>query len=227
MAHFVGKSALDIDGLGRKTVKLLMEHDLVGRFDDFFDLTRDELLALPSFKDKSADNLIAALETGKKVSLDRLLVGLSIDHVGEETAYVLAATFGTMNAIMKAREEELAAVKGIGDIVAASVAAWCSDPENQELITRLTKHLSIEKVEAPTGGPLQDQTVVITGTLPSLSREEAEALVRRAGGTASGSVSKKTLFVVAGESAGTKLNKAEGLGVEVIDEAEFKKRLGV
>ena len=225
LAHFVGKSALDIDGLGRKTVKLLMEHELVGTYDDFFDLTRDELLALPGFKEKSVDNLLSALEAGKKVPFDRLLVGLSIDHVGEETAYLLSTTFPTLQALMKAKEEDIAAVHGIGGIVARSVAGWFADTDNRGLIARLEHHLSIQKVTAPPKGPLSGRSVVVTGTLPTLSREEAEALVRRAGGTPSGSVSKKTTFVLAGENAGGKLEKATSLEVEVINETEFLKRI--
>lgn len=225
LAHFAGKQALDIDGLGRKTVTLLIEHDLVGSFDDFFDLTRDELLLLPGFKEKSADNLIAAIAAARRVSLERLLVGLSIDHVGEETAYLMAVHFGTLEKIMKADEETVAAIKGIGDIVARAVVRWFADSENKKLLERLTKHLSVEAVAASSDGVLGGKTVVITGTLPSLSRDEAEALVRKAGGTPSGSVSKNTFFVLAGENAGAKLARARELGVEVITETEFKKRL--
>lgn len=227
LAHFVGKSALDIDGFGRKTVALLMQHELLSDFDDIFDLTRDELLALPGFKETSADNLIKAIRDARKVPLDRLLVGLSIDHVGEETAYLLAIKFGTVAKLAKASAEEVAAVKGIGDVVGASVHSWFAHPENEKLIARLVEHLSIQKVAAPLGGPLAEQTVVVTGTLPTYSREEAEALVRRAGGTPGSSVSKKTAFVLAGENAGSKLAKAEELGVPVIGEAEFKRRLGL
>ena len=227
LAHFAGKSALDIDGLGRKTVALLMEHELVSSYDDFFDLTRDELLALPSFKEKSADNLLASLETARSVSLERLLTGLSIDHVGEETAYLLATSFGTLERVANASREELAAVKGVGEIVAESVADWFHLPENKELLLRLMKHLRVESVRAVQGGVLSGQTAVVTGTLPTLSREEAESAIRKAGGTPGSSVSKKTSFVLAGKNAGTKLDKAEELGIEVIDEAEFKKRLGL
>lgn len=226
LAHFAGKSALDIDGLGRKTVELLMEHELVSAPDDFFDLTRDELLALPGFKEKSVDKLMSALEEGKRVPLDRLLVGLSILHVGEETAYVLAKEFRTMTALRNASEAELARIEGIGDVVARSVAAWFRDEENSALLDRLLPHLSIQEVEAPrANAPLAGQTVVVTGTLPTLSRDVAEARIREAGGTPSSSVSKKTAFVVAGENAGSKLAKAEQFGIEIIDEAEFLKRL--
>ena len=227
LAHFTGKSALDIDGLGKQTVTLLMEHELVSEFDDFFDLTKDELLALPGFKEKSADNLIQAIETKKSVPLNRLLVGLSILHVGEETALLLAETFGTLDALQSASEAELAYVSGIGEVVARSVVEWFGDEQNTAMLERLTKHLRIEVVEAVSGGPLQGQTVVVTGTLEGFSREEAEDAVRKAGGSVSGSVSRKTSFVLAGESAGSKLSKAQELGVEVIDEAEFRRRLGL
>lgn len=228
LAHFAGRSALDIDGLGMKTVVLLMEHQLVSSFDDFFDLTRDELLALPGFKEKSVDNLLAGLETAKRVPLDRLLVGLSILHVGEETAYLMAQNFKTIQALQKASLDDLARVPGIGDVVARSVNAWFSDIQNIAMLKRLFAHLSVQEVEAAaTNAPLTGKTVVVTGTLPTLSREEAEDHVRKAGGSPSGSVSKKTSFVLAGESAGSKRAKAEELGVEIIDEAEFLKRIGL
>lgn len=225
LSHFTGKSALDIDGLGPKTVTLLMEHQLVGEFDDFFDLTHDELLALPSFKEKSVDNLVEALERAKEVTLDRLLVGLSILHVGEETAYVLAAEFGTLKRLQTASETELARVNSIGDIVARGVAEWFRDPENHAMLARLVPHLSIQKVEKTAGSKLSGKTVVVTGTLPTLSRDEAEALVRRHGGDPSGSVSKRTSFVLAGENPGTKLQKATELNIKIIDEGEFLRLL--
>ncbi len=226
LAHFVGKHAFDIDGLGQQTVQLLMEHQLVGSFDEFFDLTRDELLALPGFKEKSVDNLLSSLERAKKVPFDKFLVGLSIAQIGEETAFLLAQKFRTLPALMKTSVEELSRVLGIGDVVARSVADWFADEENKALIARLVSHLSIQQVkEAPKDGALSGMTVVVTGTLPTLSREEAEKLVRDNGGTPGSSVSKRTAFVLAGENAGSKLTKAEELGVEILDEAEFTNRL--
>lgn len=228
LAHFAGKSALDIEDLGKKTVPLLMEHELVGEFDDFFELTRDELLALPGFKEKSADNLLRAIEKAKKVSLDRLLVGLSIAHVGEETAFILAQEFGTLSALEKASREELSKIKGIGGILAEAVVLWFADTENKKSIARLKQHLQIQSVaKAPVTGPFAGKTVVVTGTLPTLSREEAEAYIRTAGGTPGSSVSKKTAFVLAGENAGSKLQKANELGVPILTESEFKKRLAL
>ena len=228
LAHFAGKHALDIDGLGGKTVELLMEHQLVSSYEDFFDLTRDELMALPGFKDKSVDNLLTSIETARSVPLDKLLVGLSIPHVGEETALLLAQELQTLAALSSASEDQLARIPGIGAIVARAVRSWFRDSENAAMLERLVPHLHIQAVAAaPTSGVLSGMTVVVTGTLPTLSRDEAEALIRTHGGNPSGSVSKKTAFVLAGESAGSKLTKAEELGVEVIDEAEFKKRIGV
>jgi DNA ligase (NAD+) len=226
LIHFASKHALDIDGLGEKTVQLLMEKNLVGEFDDFFDLTRDELLALEGFKEKSVDNLLAALRAASTPTLDRLLVGLSILHVGEETALLLAQHFQTIDRLSKAREDEIAQIKGIGEVVARSVVEWFADSGNSQMLARLLIHLKIQKPEAAVSdGPLKGMTVVVTGTLEGFSREEAEEAVRKAGGAVSGSVSKNTSFVLAGENAGSKLAKAEQLGVEVIDEAEFRRRL--
>jgi DNA ligase (NAD+) len=223
LIHFAGKHALDIDGMGKETVKLLMEKNLIGDFDDIFDLTKDELLGLEGFEETKANNLIEAIQIAKKVSLDRLLIGLSIPHVGEETAYLLAVHFVTLEKLCRAKAEEFSEIEGIGPIIGESVATWCEDTENKSLLVRLLKHLMITKVTAFEKGPLAGQTVVVTGTLPTLSREEAEALVRRAGGKTSGSVSTKTTFVLAGESAGSKFTKAEELGIRVIDEADFLK----
>lgn len=226
LAHFSGKSALDIEGLGAKTVKLLMEHELVANPDDFFDLTRDELLKLPGFKEKSADNLINALSATKQVSLDRLLVGLSIPHVGEETARIIAAHFGTLAALRDAKPADFADIHGVGNVMADACAHWFADPENQALLARLSERLSVTGVKRERGtGPLAGVTVVITGSFAAFSREEAEALVRKAGGKPASSVSKKTGFVLAGEKPGSKLQVAQELGVPVLDEAEFLRRV--
>ncbi len=228
LAHFVGKSALDIDGFGEKTVTLLMEHELVADFADIFELTRDELLGLPGIKDKSADNLLKAIDAARSVSLDRFLVGLSIDHVGAETALLLARKFNSLMTLSQADEEDLLKIKGIGETVAKAVVRWFRNTSNKALVKRLAEHLKVERVEDPRkGGALDGQTVVVTGTLPTLSREEASAMVKKAGGTVAGMVSKKTTFVLAGENPGSKLAKAEELGIEVLGEREFKKLLGL
>lgn len=226
LAHFSGKSALDIDGLGEKTLKLLMEHELVANPDDLFDLTKDELLQLPGFKEKAAQNLIDALDDQKHVPLDRLLVGLSIPHVGEETARLIAQHFGTLAALRDAEPSAFAAIHGIGEVVASACARWFKDPENRALLARLAAHLSVTAMKkGQRGGPLAGVSVVITGSFDRFSREEAESLVRQAGGKPSGSVSRKTGFVLAGEKPGSKLARATELEVPVIDEAEFLRRV--
>ncbi|MFA6408059.1 MAG: NAD-dependent DNA ligase LigA [Candidatus Paceibacterota bacterium] len=225
LIHFAGKHALDIDGMGRETVKLLMTHDLISDFDDIFDLTKDELLTLEGFEETKATNLIEAIAVARKVSFDRLLIGLSIPHVGEETAFLLATHLGTLSKLEKASEETLSEIEGIGPIIGNSVHTWFAQEENQMLLSRLLKHLKVARVVLATTRALQGQTVVITGTLPTLSREDAEARVRRAGGKAAGTVSSKTSFVVAGENPGSKYEKAQSLGIPVVDEAGFLKKL--
>ncbi len=225
LIHFASKGALDINGMGKETVKTVMQAGLVANFDDIFELTKDELLELEGFEDLKAEKLLEGIKAARRQPLDRVLIGLGIPHVGSETAFLLATRFGTLKALGKATETELAAVEGIGPIIGKAVAEWFDDTNNQTLLERLITYLKIEKVDAPAAGPLTGQTVVVTGTLPTLSREEAEALVRKAGGKAASSVSKNTSFVLAGEAAGSKLDKASELGVEVLDEAEFLKKL--
>lgn len=226
LAHFSGKSALDITGMGRETVRTLMEHDLISDFDDIFELTKDELLELEGFEETKAAKLVQAVKDAREVPFDRFLIGLGIPHVGEETAFLLATHFGTLEKLSTADEESLSNISGIGPIIGYAVAEWFKDTGNRALISRLEKHLKLKKVVAPSQGPLTGMTVVVTGTLPTLSREEAEARVRMAGGKPAGSVSVKTSFVVAGENAGSKLDNAKELGIPVLTEAELLIRLG-
>lgn len=226
LAYFASRSAFDIEGLGEKTVRLLMEHELVSNPDDFFDLTHGELLELPGFKEKSAANLIASLEAKRRIPLDRLLVGLSIPHVGEETARVIAMHFGTLQAMQRAERSEFSDIHGIGDVVTRALMDWFADTENRALIERLAGHLSVSAVKKERGtGALEGVSVVITGSFEAFSREEAEVMVRKAGGKPQGSVSKKTGFVVAGEKPGSKLANAQKMNVPVIGEREFLRRL--
>lgn len=226
LIHFAGKHALDINGCGRETVKTLMEQNFISDFDDIFEVTKDELLTLEGFEELKATKLLAGIAVAKRVPLDRLLIGLSIPHVGDETAYLLATHFNTIAALRAASEESLSRIDGIGPIIGKSVADWFKDANSRALLARLQKHLRIAKVpHVWQGAPLADQTVVITGTLPTLSREEAEAMVRKAGGKASGTVSSKTSFVVAGSEPGSKLTKAESLGIRILSEADFLKKL--
>lgn len=226
LIHFAGKHALDVNGMGRETVRLLMEQNFISDFDDMFELTKDELLTLDGFEETKAAKLIKAILAATRVPLDRLLIGLGIEHVGDETAFLLATHFNTLAALGRAGEESLSNIEGIGPIIGKSVAEWFRDASNCALLARLQKHLRITKVpHVWQGAPLADQTVVITGTLPTLSREEAEARVRRAGGKAAGTVSAKTSFIVAGENPGSKFDTAKKLGISVITEAEFLKKL--
>jgi DNA ligase (NAD+) len=225
LIHFAGKSAFDITGCGRETIKTLMEADLISDFDDIFELTKDELLALEGFEETKANNLINAIKAAERISFDRFLIGLGIPHVGDETAFLLATHFGTLATLHKAGESELSKIEGIGPIIGQSVAQWFQDKNNQALLARLEKHLKVARVALATAGALQGQSVVITGTLPTLSREEAEDRVRKAGGKAASSVSAKTSFIVAGENPGTKYEKAQSLDVPIVTEAEFLKKL--
>lgn len=221
--HFVGKHALDIDGLGREQVKLFLEQKLITDFADIFSLTRKDLLALPRFAEKSADNLLAAIKKAKTVMLSRLLIGLSIEHVGEETARDIAAHFGTLENLREATLEELEAIDGVGTVVAESVHDWFRDVENKKLLTRLLKHLRLQATSyKPQTTKLSGKTFVLTGTLPSLSRDEAKELIRANGGKVSSSVSQKTDYVVAGEEPGSKYDEAQKLGVRILSEVEFK-----
>lgn len=221
--HFVGKHAFDIDGLGKEQVKLFLENGLISDFADIFTITKGDLLSLPRFAEKSADNLITAIEKAKKVSLARLLIGLSIEHVGEETAIDIAKHFKTLEKIQNASREELEAIEGVGEIVAASVVAWFKHSENKKVLTRLLKQITVEHSKSETRSTkLTGKTFVLTGTLATLSRDEAKELIRVNGGTVSGSVSKKTDYVVVGNEAGTKLSEAQKLGVAILSEVEFK-----
>jgi DNA ligase (NAD+) len=223
--HFASRIALDIDGLGEKAVEVLLDAGLISDEADVFTLEAGDVAELPRWGELSAKNLLEGIEKARAVTLSRLLVGLSIPNVGEETALDLSRAFKTIDKLRVASAEEIQAVRGVGPTVAESVRAWFDDAEKSALLDRLLAELKIlPDAAAASGGPLAGKTVVITGTLPTLSRDDAKALVRRAGGSTAESVSKKTAFVVAGEDAGSKLKKAEELGVEVIDEATLLRR---
>lgn len=224
LRHFTSRPALDIEGLGKETAALLVDAGLANTFDEIFTLTEGDLLELEGFAEVSARKLVDAIKSRKHVELSRLLFGLSIDHVGEETARLLSHHFKTLNKIRSASVDELSMVKGVGGVLAQSVHDWLRDPVKERILDRLLTHLTVIPDEVPASGKLAGKTFVLTGTL-SMPREEAEEKIRALGGTVSGSVSKKTSFVVAGASAGSKLAKAEELGVEVLNEAEFARML--
>ncbi len=223
LRHFVSKQALDIEGLGKQTIDLLLEKQLVGTFDELFTLTEGDLLTLPGFAEVSARKLVGALRKGAaRVPLSRLLIGLSIPHVGEEISLLLAHSFRTIDDLAKALEEELAALPGIGDIVAHSIVSWFGDRTNRELVGTLKErlHITSEK-SAGRKLALSGMTFVLTGGLSSMSRDEAKRRLRQLGADVSASVSKKTSAVVAGKEAGSKLTKAEELGVKILAEDDF------
>jgi DNA ligase (NAD+) len=227
LVHFASKDAMDIDGLSYARLQQLLDAGLVHDCADLFDVTVGQLVTLERFGQKSAENLVQAMQAAKQQPLSRLLFALGIRHVGAQAAQLLARQFGSMDALMSATPEQLAAVRGIGDIIAQSVGEYFANPSVRDLVERMrARGLRFDEPNAvQADGPLTGATVVITGTLPSLSRGEATALVEQAGGRVTSSVSRKTTFLVAGDEAGSKLDKARELGVEVIDEAELRRRV--
>ena len=226
LRHFASRAAFDIEGLGKETAVLLVESGLVNTFDEIFTLTEGDLLELEGFAEISAKKLIDAIKARHRVALSRLLFGLSIDHIGEETARLLSQHFKTLKKLQKASVEELASVKGIGGVLAQSVHVWLRDSVKSKILERLLEYITVVQDEIPASGKLAGKTFVLTGTL-SMSREEAESKIRAHGGGTSNSVSKKTSYVVAGENAGSKLDKARELGVQVLNEKEFARMLQV
>ena len=226
---FASRGAMDIEGLGYKTGILLLDMGWVKDPADVYSLTAEQLAQLPGFKEKKISNLLSAIEASKDRPIWRLLVGLNIPHVGSTVAAVLARAFRSIDALAAATPEEIAAVEGVGPVIAQSVADWFRDKENRRLLEKLRAagiRMEDPEPEAPVEGPLSGTTIVLTGGLEALSRDEAAAAAEAAGAKVASSVSKKTDFVVAGANPGTKLAKAEQLGVEVIDEPEFLKRVG-
>ena len=219
--YFTSKKCFDIDGLGPQILNLFLESGLISTFDDIFTLKKGDILNLPRFAEKSADNLIVAIEKARKITLARLLASLSIPQIGEETAYDIARHFGTIETLMKANKEEFESIYGVGPVVAESIASWVKDSDNKKLVARLLKQITIIPEETSGQKILEGKSFVFTGSLPTLEREEAQRLVIINGGDVSGSVSKKTSYVVAGEEAGSKLDKARELGVKIIGEEEF------
>ena len=226
LAHFAGRNAMDIDTFSEKTAELLYEALGVHDCADLYRLTVNDLLVLDGFKQKRAENLIGALDKSRKCTLDAFLFAIGIPNIGRKTARDLAQHFGSLEAVKAATIEELTAIPEVGGIVAASVVEFFSFEENLEMIARLLEAgiTPIHESDA-VSDVLAGKTIVVTGTLPTLSREEAEKLIAQHGGKPSGSVSKKTAFVLAGEKAGSKLTKAQTLGIPVLDEAAFLKMI--
>ncbi|MBU6370770.1 MAG: NAD-dependent DNA ligase LigA [Patescibacteria group bacterium] len=221
--HFVSKIAFDIDGCGPRVIDALLENNLIADFADLFALKRGDVLALPRFAEKSADNLLVSIEKSRRVPLAKFLVALSIPQVGEETGIDLANHFHSIEKIRHAGTEELEKISGVGDVVGKSVHAWFADRDNARLVDRLLKYVVIEKPKESNArtGKLVGMSFVITGTLSSMSREEAKEKIRALGGDPSESVSAKTSYLVAGADPGSKLAKAEKLDVKILDEKKF------
>jgi DNA ligase (NAD+) len=225
--YFASKGALNIDGLGPKQLDQLLDAGLIQTPADIFTLSKDDLLALPRFGDLSATNVLRAIEDARETSLARLLIGLSIDGVGEETAILLADTFGTLDALRTASAAEIEAINGIGPIVANTVHDWFQTPHHAHELDALLAQLTLtEGAQAGSvSGIFSGQTFVLTGTLYTMTRDEAKEQIRIRGGSVSSSVSKSTTYVVAGDSAGSKYDKAVSLGVPILTEDEFSKLL--
>ena len=228
LTHLASRGALDIEGLGERTIQLLLDERIVTDLADVFALAdhRDELLAFEGFGQKSVDNLLAAVEDAKHRPLDRLLVALNIRHLGPTYAKSLAQAFGSLEAIAEAAADDIEAVEGIGPIIADAVVSWFATPRNAELVDKMrTLGVDPEAVptpaETPGGDQLAGMRFVLTGTLADYTRDEATAAIEARGGKVTGSVSSKTTAVVAGESPGSKRDKAEQLGVPILDDAAF------
>ncbi len=228
IVHFASRDAMDIRGLGYERVRQLLDAGQIRDVADLYELTADRLMELDRFAEQSAEQLVSGIDASRSRPLSSLLFGLGIRHVGKTVAVLLARRFGTMRALIEADEEAINAVPGIGPTIAEAVVAFFQERRNRRLIDRLEKlNLNFEEPRAASaGGALLGKTYVLTGTLPTLSRTQATELIEAAGGHVAGSVSKKTDAVVAGEEAGSKLEKARSLGVEVIDEAELLRRVG-
>ena len=228
LSHFASRDAMDIDTFSEKTAAQLVDAGLLQEADQLYSLTREQLCALDRFGEKKAENLLAAIEKSKGRRLDSFIYAIGIPNIGTKTARDLADRFGSIDALRAADREELTRMDDVGEIVADSVAGFFEDPANVRLVDALLAagvSPAWEKKDT-SSGPFAGMTVVVTGTLASMDRKEAEEAIRQAGGKAAGSVSKKTSLVVAGEAAGSKLDKAQALGVEVIGEEEFLRRLG-
>jgi len=228
LVHFASRGAMDIRGLSYSRIQQLISEGLVEDPGDLYSLDREKLLALEGYAQKGTDALLAAIETSKEQPLSRLLHALGIRHVGSMAAQVLARHFGTLDRLAAASQEEIMAVRGIGEIIAVGLESYFRNPAARRLIEKL-RNAGVnftEPHQVAVGGALSGKTVVITGVLPTLSRTRATEMVEEAGARVTNSVSKSTSFLVAGADAGSKLAKAQSLKVEIIDEAELLKRLG-
>jgi len=225
IVHFVSRDAMDIEGLGPSLVIKLLENGLINKASDLYDLKKEEIAALDKMGEKSAENLISAIEKSKENDLSRLVFALGIRHVGARNAKILAMHFSTLDNLISAEEEELSGIDEIGGIIAQSIVRFFDEPQNLDVVEKLrSSGVNFECREKKVSGIFDGKTFVLTGTLPSLTRSEAAKIIEDNGGKVSSSVSKKTDFVLAGEAAGSKLDKAQALGISIISEDEFLRK---
>ncbi|MBP6925827.1 MAG: NAD-dependent DNA ligase LigA [Candidatus Pacebacteria bacterium] len=228
LVHFVSKKAMNIDGLGEQVVRKLFDLGLVRTMVDIYRLQRADIIDLENFKEKSTDNLLAAIEKSKKVTLEKFIFALGIRHVGEETAELLAVHFQTLHNIQQASFEQLVAIDGIGETVAQSIKDYFSDAETRQVLEQLVSYITIQNPPVKNEADLifKGVSFVLTGTLDTLSRDEAKSMIKQRGGAVASSVSRKTNYVVAGDNPGSKYDLAKELGVTILDEQEFLKMCG-
>ena len=224
--HFASRDAMDIEGLGPAVLEQFVDEGLVEHIDDLYTLTVQDIQQLEGKKEKSAENIIEAINASREADLSRLIFALGIRHIGQKAAKLLAQRFLTMEAVMAASREDLLSIDGFGEIMADNVLAFFALEPSRELIERLAAcGVNMTCTVQQTDRRFEGMTFVLTGTLPTLTRDEAAAIIERYGGKTSGSVSKKTSVVLAGEAAGSKLKKAQELGIRIIDQAEFEAML--
>lgn len=219
--HFVSKKALDITDMGPKVVDVLLENNLISEYADIFTLKKGDLLELPRFAEKSVDNLLSSVEKSRHTTMARLLVGISIPQVGEETAYDLSKKFGSIDKLLETSYEKLEVIPGIGPIIAKSITDFFANKENQKMLKNLLLQLKIEKEKFVSSTKISGKKFVVTGTLENLSRDEIKEKIRSAGGMVGESVSKETDYLVCGDNPGSKYDKAISLGVKILDEKGF------
>ena len=227
LEHFAGRSCMDIDNLGIAVIEQLVNRGLVTAIPELYTLSQTDVLTLEKFAEKSAQNLIVAIESSKKRELWKLIHGLGIPHVGKQSSKDLDTNFDSLDTIFEATTEQLEAVEGLGSIMAQSINNWFSDTDNKELITQLKSHgLNFKSSrQATLGGALSNKTIALTGSLPSMTRDEATQLIEAAGGRTSSTVSKKTDYLLCGEASGSKYIKAEKLNIAILDEKAFRRLL--
>ena len=227
LAHFASKDAMDIEGFSEKTAEQLYDETGLINASQLYKLTKEQLLSLEGFKDKKAGNLLSAIEKSRTVPLDRFIYALGIEGVGKVAAADLAKSFGDMQSLRAADSQSLVALDNIGEVTADTIVGWFEDNENLAELNRLLSYITPQTKKVISGGVLAGQFVVLTGTLPTYKRSAAQKIIEDNGGVCQSSVTSKTTLVLAGEEAGSKLEKAKKLGIKIIGEDEFKTMLGL